>query len=52
MRAIGLAFLVCAVVTPGTTVEITMTFRVTDKSGHDHAWLVVSPYGYSTCRGN
>lgn len=32
--------------------EITLTFRVTDKSGHFHVPVVVSPYGYSTYRGN
>lgn len=32
--------------------EITLTFRVTDKSGHYHVPVVVSPYGYSTYRGN
>ena len=32
--------------------EITLTFRVTDRSGHYHVPVVVSPYGYSTYRGN
>lgn len=32
--------------------EITLTFRVTDKLGHYHVPVVVSPYGYSTYRGN
>lgn len=32
--------------------EITLTFRVMDKSGHYHVPVVVSPYGYSTYRGN
>lgn len=32
--------------------EITLTFRVTDASGHYHVPVVVSPYGYSTYRGN
>lgn len=32
--------------------EITLTFRVTDKGGHYHVPVVVSPYGYSTYRGN
>jgi 5-hydroxyisourate hydrolase len=32
--------------------EITLTFRVTDKAGHYHVPVVVSPYGYSTYRGN
>ncbi|MES2421333.1 MAG: hydroxyisourate hydrolase [Pseudomonadota bacterium] len=32
--------------------EITLTFRVTDKNGHYHVPVVVSPYGYSTYRGN
>ncbi len=32
--------------------EITLTFRVTDKMGHYHVPVVVSPYGYSTYRGN
>ncbi len=32
--------------------EITLTFRVTEKSGHYHVPVVVSPYGYSTYRGN
>ncbi len=32
--------------------EITLTFRVTDQSGHYHVPVVVSPYGYSTYRGN
>ena len=32
--------------------EITLTFRVTDKTGHYHVPVVVSPYGYSTYRGN
>jgi 5-hydroxyisourate hydrolase len=32
--------------------EITLTFRVSDKAGHYHVPVVVSPYGYSTYRGN
>ena len=32
--------------------EITLTFLVTDKTGHYHVPVVVSPYGYSTYRGN
>lgn len=32
--------------------ELTLTFRVTDKAGHYHVLVVVSPYGYSTYRGN
>lgn len=32
--------------------EITLTFRVTDTTGHYHVPVVVSPYGYSTYRGN
>ena len=32
--------------------EITLTFRVTDKAGHYHVPVVVSPSGYSTYRGN
>lgn len=32
--------------------EITVTFSVTDKAGHYHVPVVVSPYGYSTYRGN
>ncbi|RSU45423.1 hydroxyisourate hydrolase [Sphingomonas sp. S-NIH.Pt15_0812] len=32
--------------------EITLTFHVTDKAGHYHVPVVVSPYGYSTYRGN
>lgn len=32
--------------------EITLTFAVTDKAGHYHVPVVVSPYGYSTYRGN
>ncbi|MBB5712560.1 hydroxyisourate hydrolase [Sphingomonas xinjiangensis] len=32
--------------------EITLTFRVTDQAGHYHVPVVVSPYGYSTYRGN
>ena len=32
--------------------EITLTFRVTDTAGHYHVPVVVSPYGYSTYRGN
>ena len=32
--------------------EITVTFNVTDKAGHYHVPVVVSPYGYSTYRGN
>jgi len=32
--------------------EITLTFRVIDTAGHYHVPVVVSPYGYSTYRGN
>jgi len=32
--------------------EITLTFRVIDKAVHYHVPVVVSPYGYSTYRGN
>ncbi|MGV9010027.1 hydroxyisourate hydrolase [Brevundimonas sp.] len=32
--------------------EITLTFRVSDAAGHYHVPVVVSPYGYSTYRGN
>ena len=32
--------------------EITVTFHVTDEAGHYHVPVVVSPYGYSTYRGN
>lgn len=32
--------------------EITLTFRVIDRAGHYHVPVVVSPYGYSTYRGN
>lgn len=32
--------------------EITLTFAVTDKEGHYHVPVVVSPFGYSTYRGN
>lgn len=32
--------------------EITLTFQVTDAAGHFHVPVVVSPYGYSTYRGN
>lgn len=32
--------------------EITVTFSVSDKAGHYHVPVVVSPYGYSTYRGN
>lgn len=32
--------------------EITLTFRVTDAAGHYHVPVVVSPFGYSTYRGN
>lgn len=32
--------------------EITVTFGVSDKAGHYHVPVVVSPYGYSTYRGN
>jgi 5-hydroxyisourate hydrolase len=32
--------------------EIDLIFAVTDKSGHYHVPVVVSPYGYSTYRGN
>ena len=32
--------------------EITVTFSVTDKGGHYHVPVVVSPFGYSTYRGN
>lgn len=32
--------------------EITITFRVTDAGAHYHVPVVVSPFGYSTYRGN
>lgn len=32
--------------------EIDLVFRVTDASGHYHVPVVVSPFGYSTYRGN
>jgi 5-hydroxyisourate hydrolase len=32
--------------------EITLTFRVADGAGHYHVPVVVSPFGYSTYRGN
>ena len=32
--------------------EITVTFSVADAAGHYHVPIVVSPYGYSTYRGN
>lgn len=32
--------------------EITVTFHVADEAGHYHVPVVVSPYGYSTYRGN
>lgn len=32
--------------------EITLTFSVSDKLGHYHVPVVISPYGYSTYRGN
>ncbi|UZK68813.1 hydroxyisourate hydrolase [Sphingomonas sp. S1-29] len=32
--------------------EITLTFRVIDNAAHYHVPVVVSPYGYSTYRGN
>lgn len=32
--------------------EIAVTFAVTDQAGHYHVPVVVSPYGYSTYRGN
>ena len=32
--------------------EITVTFRMSDKAGHYHVPVVVSPFGYSTYRGN
>lgn len=32
--------------------EITVTFSVSDKSGQYHVPVVVSPFGYSTYRGN
>ncbi len=32
--------------------EITLTFSVADAAGHYHVPVVVSPYGYSTYRGN
>lgn len=32
--------------------EIAVTFRVQDASSHYHVPVVVSPYGYSTYRGN
>ena len=32
--------------------EIVVTFRVSDPEAHYHVPVVVSPYGYSTYRGN
>lgn len=32
--------------------EIVVTFTVTDPAGHYHVPVVVSPFGYSTYRGN
>lgn len=32
--------------------EITLTFSVSDPAAHYHVPVVVSPYGYSTYRGN
>jgi 5-hydroxyisourate hydrolase len=32
--------------------EITVTFQLADKAGHYHVPVVVSPFGYSTYRGN
>ncbi|WP_185999953.1 hydroxyisourate hydrolase [Novosphingobium lindaniclasticum] len=32
--------------------EIDLVFRVTDAQGHYHVPVVVSPFGYSTYRGN
>ena len=32
--------------------EIDLVFRVTDAAGHYHVPVVVSPFGYSTYRGN
>lgn len=32
--------------------EIDLVFSVTDKAGHYHVPVVVSPFGYSTYRGN
>lgn len=32
--------------------EITVTFQFADQAGHYHVPVVVSPYGYSTYRGN
>lgn len=32
--------------------EIVLTFRVADAAGHYHVPVVLSPYGYSTYRGN
>lgn len=32
--------------------EITVTFRVSDTASHFHVPVVVSPFGYSTYRGN
>lgn len=32
--------------------EIDLVFRVTDEAAHYHVPVVVSPYGYSTYRGN
>lgn len=32
--------------------EIDLVFQVTDKAGHYHVPVVVSPFGYSTYRGN
>lgn len=32
--------------------EISLTFQVSDNAGHYHVPVVVSPFGYSTYRGN
>lgn len=32
--------------------ELTVTFNVEEEAGHYHVPIVVSPYGYSTYRGN
>ena len=32
--------------------EITLTLRVSDATAHYHVPVVVSPFGYSTYRGN
>lgn len=38
--------------TAGFFPEISITFRITDPAAHYHVPVVVSPFGYSTYRGN